>query len=530
MLRVLVRLIRSRGGRRPRPRPGRPRLECLEDRAVPAGNVLATQAGAAITLVGDDLGNAVQLRTGGLPGEVVVLGVNTTVNGARQQVFTGVARIDADLRGGDDRFKADGLALAAAAGASLVVDGGPGDDRIELTDTSVRADGGPTGGAIVQVYGERVGPGSPPTTGNDTIRLTGTTVASDGPFSNSAFLGVYGERNEGGTVTGGNDTIAVTDTVITAGRSLSENDVASLEVYGDYNAGTGKQASTIGGGDDTITVSGTTVVSGGDSADFASLTIYGDLNAASGDAPGGTTAATIGGGNDTITVTDSAVSATGGGFADVANLTIFGDRNSAVGYFPGTTTAATVGGGDDTIRVAGTAVGAVGGLIVTTAGVDITGDYSNVFNSPAGTTAVVGGGNDAIAVTGASVSVTGPEGGFNFAGLSVTGENTADPGSTGGGVVGGGGDEVALRGVSVTGDIAVTVIDTGIGDDRLSVTDSAPAFFFAALGDGDDEVKLNANTFTSASLDGGPGHDRLSAHDNTGTLVWVDFEEVNATP
>src|SRR4051794_21927968 len=123
MFRALMNRVRPRDHR---PRRPAPRLcpEFLEDRVVPAGNVLAVQVGAALTLVGDELGNNVQFHSGDLPGEVVVHGVNTTVNGSKRPVtFTGVQRIDADLRGGDDWVKATDFTLTGAALAQLILDG-----------------------------------------------------------------------------------------------------------------------------------------------------------------------------------------------------------------------------------------------------------------------------------------------------------------------------------------------------------------------------------------------------------------------
>src|SRR5690242_19347268 len=102
-----------------RPRRPAPRWSCLtvlEDRAVPAGDVLAVQVGATLTLTGDALGNNVQFHPGDLPGEVVVHGVATTINGAKQPVtFSGVERIEADLGAGDDWAKATDFTLSGTA-------------------------------------------------------------------------------------------------------------------------------------------------------------------------------------------------------------------------------------------------------------------------------------------------------------------------------------------------------------------------------------------------------------------------------
>src|SRR5262245_33616028 len=87
-------------------------LERLEDRATPAGNVLAIQAGAFLMLTGDDLANNVLLLPGSAPNEIVVQGVDTTINGSTDpQTFTGVSDLDAELLGGDDQLIASGIVI-----------------------------------------------------------------------------------------------------------------------------------------------------------------------------------------------------------------------------------------------------------------------------------------------------------------------------------------------------------------------------------------------------------------------------------
>jgi hypothetical protein len=529
MLRTLGSLMHRRDDRRRRPDPWRALLERLEDRAVPAGNVIAAQFGTTLELFGDELGNVIQLRSGETPGEVTVRGVNTTVNGTGDEaVFEGVTHIEADLGAGDDWLKTTDLTLTDRAGSDIVVNGGAGDDRIELFNTTVHATGSPTGGAFVRIFGETMTAASVPTTGNDTIRLSGTSIISDGLFNNSAYMTIYGDFNEGGQVTGGNDRIVVTDTVISATGGSSGNQ-AFMAIYGDFNAATGNATSTIGQGDDTISVNNTRITAVG-SNNFASATIYGDFNAASGTIHGAATTATIGEGNDAISVTGTTVATSGVGNVDSTAVTIFGDHNTVTGFFADTATTGTIGGGNDAISVTGTTVSAAGAIGENSAVVDITGDYSNVFNNPAGAAATVGGGNDSISVKDDTIAVTGPDFAFNFAGLSITGENTFDPGSTGTGVVGVGNDQVALRQTALTGPFPVVQVDTGIGNDRLDVTDSTFVALFAALGDGDDTVTFNSNTFEFAVLDGGPGYDRLRATGNSGQLFSSGFEEETVTP
>jgi hypothetical protein len=92
---------------------------------------------------------------------------------------------------------------------------------------------------------------------------------------------------------------------------------------------------------------------------------------------------------------------------------------------------------------------------------------------------------------------------------------------------------VTVSNVHVAGDpgsFAVVSVDTGSGNDQLTVLDSSFGLLFGSLGTGDDTATLGGNTFDSAFLDGGPGYDRLSATGNTGALGWSDFEEVAVMP
>ena len=105
-------------------------LESLENRTLLAGNVLATQlSGGFLLLDGDDLGNEIMLRSGSLPGVIIVHPLNQTrVNGSTQDlVFAGVDEILAQFHGGNDWLKTADLTLTSSAFAFLLVDAGPGD-------------------------------------------------------------------------------------------------------------------------------------------------------------------------------------------------------------------------------------------------------------------------------------------------------------------------------------------------------------------------------------------------------------------
>jgi hypothetical protein len=118
-------------------------LERLEDRVTPAGNVLASQAGTTLTLTGDELDNSVLLLPGGAPNEIVVQGVGTTVNGSSDpQTFTGLENVIANMNGGNDQLTADGIVISGGlVNNQFIVDGGAGDDRIELLNSTIHSCG-----------------------------------------------------------------------------------------------------------------------------------------------------------------------------------------------------------------------------------------------------------------------------------------------------------------------------------------------------------------------------------------------------
>src|SRR5262245_46822921 len=297
MLRALRSLMHpARVRRQPGPR-WRATLECLEERCVPAGNVLAEQVGTTLTLIGDELDNRIQLLPGSQPNEVVVQGDGTTINGASSQTFTGVDSLVANLGDGNDSLVADGLNLTSSSldPVPFILNGNAGDDRIELNNCNIHA----ANAIDMQIYGEQVtGTAGSGTSGNDTIGLTGTSVTAgaDG-FVGFVSVRLYGETNEGGEVTGGNDTITIANSTFSASAPFFNS--VTVEIYGETNTSTGGQSSTIDEGNDNISVSGTTISAVGSPFNFgnsATLTIVGGANTVT-SFPGNNTA-TIGGGND----------------------------------------------------------------------------------------------------------------------------------------------------------------------------------------------------------------------------------------
>ncbi len=128
------------------------------------GNVSALLDGkGALVVIGDELGNDVRIGRTGKPGEFVVSGNGTTVNGMTEVVLVS-ERVKALLGPGHDRLQVDGniggdvLVLGGEGNDSLSLGcpviagnaclaGGPGEDVLDVQDSSVLTDllliGGP---------------------------------------------------------------------------------------------------------------------------------------------------------------------------------------------------------------------------------------------------------------------------------------------------------------------------------------------------------------------------------------------------
>src|SRR5262249_26333917 len=85
------------------------RLEQLEDRVVPAGNVLVAVQGTTIFVAGDSAANGLEISLGTSANQFVFRGLDgTTVNGSAnpvtQNVTGGLAHLHIDLGAGNDRL------------------------------------------------------------------------------------------------------------------------------------------------------------------------------------------------------------------------------------------------------------------------------------------------------------------------------------------------------------------------------------------------------------------------------------------
>lgn len=120
-----------------------PRVEGLEDRTVPAGNVQLMVADGILYVAGDNEANSIIVSaTGSNTVTVQALG-DTTVNGQSSVTVGGVRRgWHIDLFGGDDFVLVRGI----SGNRSLTINGGDGNDVIGIDNASIRRDTRVSGG------------------------------------------------------------------------------------------------------------------------------------------------------------------------------------------------------------------------------------------------------------------------------------------------------------------------------------------------------------------------------------------------
>lgn len=448
--------------------PRRQFVETLEQRTLLAGNVLASQAGTVLTLEGDAYGNQIRVWSGYLPNEVVVQGENgTTVNGSYYpQRFRPVDQAAAFMNSGNDTVKAIDLCLTA-----IPVDGS--------AQASLGIDGG---------------------RGDDCILVQDSAVRARYGDTNGALLQLVGETTNSATApTTGNDHIDVCDTSVSAEGGSTAS--ANLLIFGEQNLG-----GQVTCGNDHIAVTNTCVTAtDAIEANASIVQVVGDLNAATdGDS-------TIGGGNDCIDVSCSTFKASGLLSFNTAFVQVIGDDTSTAG-----TGAATIGGGNDTISVDGSLVTAADGAPGNFAELDVFGDGAT------GDGATIGGGNDTITQSYTRVAATGLS---SDAAAQTFGDDAAGAAPS---PVGQGDDCITWDHMAVEGTSANVQFHAGTGCDFAQVDDSTFDSGVFAMEDGDDVLKFAGNTFVLATLDGGPGYDKLYASGNSPGLVinFLTWEEV----
>jgi len=571
-----------------------PCAERLEGRVLLAGNVTTTPTGTLnspggpapfLEITGDNLDNEIMIKKGQGPDEIIVNGLNgTLVNGSTQEWhYSGVQGIAAFLNGGNDTVDVRNLDLAPGALTGLSVDGGAGDDRITVFNTTIDAEivselDLDTSAAITLV-GELATTGMAPTTGNDFIEVANTTVFAEGGEIDAAVMLIAGEQVAGATVTGGNDHINVSNTTIRTSNATLDTQAAVL-IFGDLNVSGDGTASTVGEGNDWIDVNGTKIISDdslasasvvldisgdvngseefgpvvgsasvGQGNDTISVTntevtatattvnngavvrIRGDVNRPSAfvpdpdDPPLPPDTATIGGGNDNISVSNTTLTASGCRFDGLTSFKIFGEDSVARGL-----DTADVGGGSDNIQVSTVVLTSSGSTFQNTVQFNIYGDGS--IQNEEVNVGTIGVGNDTISVQNVQLSARGS---FSDAALFQVFGDDAISGSTEFlPTVGHGDDDVNISNLLVEGDplnlpsgAATVRVDVSTGDDEVDVLNSEFGLSRFDMGDGNDDLTFNGNSFVSAILEGFTGIDRLNAHGNVGALLFNGFEIVN---
>ncbi|MBP3958167.1 peptidylprolyl isomerase [Gemmata sp. G18] len=127
----------SRRSTPPNPRQFVPRVEGLEDRTVPAGNVRVTVFDGTLYVAGDDQGNKIWIAGAGSDRATIrALDATTTINGQAGPISVGGIRHDLYVRlyGGDDQLLVTGMRNRG----TLDVDTGDGNDILGVSDAGQR--------------------------------------------------------------------------------------------------------------------------------------------------------------------------------------------------------------------------------------------------------------------------------------------------------------------------------------------------------------------------------------------------------
>lgn len=194
-----------------------PHLSILEDRTLPAGNILATMHGSSLFLTGDELNNNVIISRGASPGSIVAQGINTTMNGERSRLtFDNVQELVVDTADGDDMILTNGLSLT-----SLSVLGGSGDDLIYLRNTS-----NSDAFFSMMVSGDDSYSGSTWANGNDSITIQGTQVQGE-------YASIFLNSDLGYDTHGGLDLVTISHTRL----DVNDFDLYYASEYSDEGPG-----------------------------------------------------------------------------------------------------------------------------------------------------------------------------------------------------------------------------------------------------------------------------------------------------
>ncbi len=252
----------------PRRKKRRLVAQCLEDRQMLAGDVLANFAAGTLTITGDGAGNGVEIVPGDNPGEYRVIG--TVVNGVMTQVTgTGVfiedplSAINVNLAGGSDTFTIRGTSVANQLDihGNVTITETTGLNTINLINTRVTGAFNVLGGTDednVEMVGSRViGPTNLTLgEGNNSAMIIGGTVLdgnlnfTSGASEDSLFI--YEAEIDGVVTVGmgaGNDKVVMgmtTDATVGGDITLNLGPGNDRAIFHDTDA---KRTVTINGGD-----------------------------------------------------------------------------------------------------------------------------------------------------------------------------------------------------------------------------------------------------------------------------------------
>jgi hypothetical protein len=255
--------------RRHLPHAAHPRLEALEGRDVPAGNVTASLLGGRLTITGDDRDNTLTLLV--TPAAVTVTpdattSVNRQAPGTPAVLPGPATSLAANLHGGADRLSIDpgsDFVLAGAAAVNL----GDGDNTLTLstggriTLGSLAVTSGP-GSNFVRLFTGGAGMG---TVTGPALFSFGSGGANGINLTNTNFLGAAGVR-----------------VAVGSGGSINELTADNVTVARTLSVNVGR--ATGGGGSGTqgfhnATLGGLIVTGAGPNISLNSSTINGNLSA-----------------------------------------------------------------------------------------------------------------------------------------------------------------------------------------------------------------------------------------------------------
>src|SRR5262245_2514978 len=526
-------------------RPGfKPRLELLEGREVPTGNVTASLSSGTLVLTGVNNASIPAnndqevIITGSGPGSVVVQGLNgSSVNlGGGPVVYDSVTNITINMNNGNDGVTIEAVEIlgnlnynggagndtitiqngATIIGGTLNINGGAGDntafvglDPADQTTVGSFTVNNSTGFDTTIVGGSDF-------TANKNVTINNSSGGSDTEFQSAATVTVLGSM----TINNGNgdDTILIGDsgTTLVALHNVTINNNAGLgitvfdglehTITGNLSVTNGTSAApdlflTQG---DTFVVTGKFTVnngSGGSLTQFSSNLLI-EID--------GATSITNTAGDDTE------VFGNFGGSIVLGRVTINNGADAGATFFQGgdqnifgnlQITNGTNSAGADNFTVGGDTFNVLGNITINNGAGDTTTVLSPTTGSAAFFSVTDGAGLDDIVIVGMQLQNTTlnvGSGGSTIAvsigvliigNLNITGQNGDDLVSLGGEVTGAlnvntnnGFDQVTINGLVADGS---TTINTGNDDDTLTIDDSLfNGTFTTNLGNGNDTENI----------------------------------------